>query len=106
MNWPLTGTDYWSPTSGDEQVSEEQAATFLREYYQIAHASGLVERVYWWQLVHPGYGLVDSRGGTLRRRPAFHELRRLIAGETLSGCRDAHENRVAATVGDVDRVRH
>lgn len=87
MNWPLAGTGTWSPTSGNEQVSEEQAATYLREYYQVAHASGLVERVYWWQLVHPGYGLIDSRGGTLRRRPAFHELRRLVSGETLTRTR-------------------
>ena len=27
---------------------------------------------YWHQLVAPGYGLIDNRGGAVRKRPAFH----------------------------------
>jgi len=64
-----------------EQVSEDEAATYLKEYCQIAYRTGMVERVYWWQLLHPGFGLIDSRDGVLRRRPTFHAFRRLISGE-------------------------
>jgi hypothetical protein len=32
-----------------------------------------VERIYHWQLLAAGYGLVDHRDG--RRRPAFHAMR-------------------------------
>lgn len=80
FNWPLTGTKSWSPTGGPEMVSEDQAATYLKEYCQIAWQTRMVERVYWWQLVHPGFGLVDSRDG-LRRRPSFTVMQRLLSGE-------------------------
>ena len=82
FNWPLVGTKTWSPTGRTEQVSEDEAATYLKEYCQIAYRTGMVERVYWWQLLHPGFGLIDSRDGVLRRRPTFHAFRRLISGET------------------------
>jgi hypothetical protein len=36
--------------------------------------------VYWWQLLHPGFGLVDTRDGTLRRRPTFAVYRDLLSG--------------------------
>jgi hypothetical protein len=81
FNWPLTGTNSWSPTSSVEMVSEEDAAIFLTEYCQIAWATGMVERVYWWSLAHPGFGLVDTRDGMLRKRPAFAAFRRLLNGE-------------------------
>ncbi|HEX3132763.1 MAG TPA: hypothetical protein VHX44_04175 [Planctomycetota bacterium] len=81
FNWPLTGTKPWSPTGSPEMVSEDEAATYLKEYCQIAWATGMVERVYWWQLAHPGFGLVDTRDGVLRRRPAFEVARRLLSGE-------------------------
>lgn len=81
FNWPLRGTKSWSPTSSEVQVSEEDAAQYLLEYSRIAYQSGLVERLYWWQLVHPGFGLIDNREATLRRRPTFHIARQLISGE-------------------------
>jgi hypothetical protein len=81
FNWPLAGTKPWSPTGSPEMVSEEQAATYLKEYCQIAWATGMVERVYWWNLAHPGFGLVDTRDGNLRRRPTFEMFRRLLNGE-------------------------
>ena len=84
-NWPLVGTGEAAPTSPGECVSEDEQATYLRAYYQQAYATGLVERVYWWQLVATGYGLVDPRGGTLRRRPAFTMLQRLIGGDVDLG---------------------
>ena len=80
FNWPLAGTKSWSPTASPEMVSEDSAATYLKEYCQIAWQTGMVERVYWWQLVHPGFGLIDSREG-LRRRPSFSVMQRLLSGE-------------------------
>ncbi len=78
-NWPLLGTDIWTPTSDEECVREDVAADYLEDYARIAAATGLVERVYWWQLVAPGYGLVDRRPG-LRARPAYERMRALLTG--------------------------
>lgn len=76
-NWPLLGTDIWTPTSDEECVTEDLAADYLEDYARIAAASGLVERVYWWQLVAPGYGLVDRRPD-LRIRPAYTRMQALL----------------------------
>lgn len=80
FNWPIERTGDYTPTSDDECVSEAQAAAYLTRSYQIAWATGLVQRMYWWQLVAVGYGLVDPLSGTLRRRPAFDAMRRLLNG--------------------------
>ncbi len=77
VNWPLEGTGAWSPASGKPNVSEEAQADFLVRYYVLCAASGLVERVYWWQLAAPGYGLVDPRETPWRRRPSFRAFRTL-----------------------------
>jgi hypothetical protein len=34
--------------------------------------------VYWWQLINPGYGLVDHRGGGLRKMLSFYAFKRLL----------------------------
>jgi hypothetical protein len=92
VNWPLEGTGAWSPASGKPNVSEEAQADFLVRYYVLCAASGLVERIYWWQLAAPGYGLVDSRETPWRRRPSFRAFRTLA--ERLRG------GRFLGTVGD------
>lgn len=79
VNWPLAGTGPWSPAAGRPNVGEGEQADYLVRYYVLMLASGLVERVYWWQLAAPGYGLIDSREEPWRRRPAFHAFRRLRA---------------------------
>jgi hypothetical protein len=82
FNWPLIGTGTWSPTGNAEQVSEADAAEHLLDYCRIAFRTGVVERLYWWQLVHPGFGLVDNtHDSAWRRRPTFDVARRLISGE-------------------------
>lgn len=85
VNWPLEGTGPWSPASGKPNVSEETQADFLVRYYILCAASGFVERIYWWQLLAPGYGLVDSREEPWRRRPSFRAFRTLA--ERLRGGR-------------------
>jgi hypothetical protein len=67
-------------------VDEQTAADYLARYYLLLLGSGLVQRVYWWQLVARGYGLTVAEGGALRRRPAFHALatlQRELAGATF-----------------------
>jgi hypothetical protein len=81
INWPLLGTDIWTPTSDEECVDEGTAADFLEHSYRLAWATGQCARMYWWQLTAPGYGLVDARDG-LRPRPAYHRLQSLLRAVT------------------------
>ncbi len=69
-NWPISNTAPYAPTSEHECVDEESYANFMVRYYLLAFASQKVERVYWHQLIAPGYGLIDNREG-LRKRSAF-----------------------------------
>jgi hypothetical protein len=88
MNWPLEGTGKYSPASGKPNVTEDEQANYLVRYYIICLASGLIERVFWWQLVAPGYGLIDSREEAWRRRPGFFAFKTMIdilAGSTFTG---------------------
>ena len=78
FNWPIEGTGKYSPAPGKPSVSEDVQANYLVRYFVIGAASGLVERMYWWQLAAPGYGLIDSRDGAWRRRPGFAALRTLV----------------------------
>ena len=40
----------------------------------------MVERVYWWQLVSKGFGLIDVEDdGSLRYRPAYYEFKKMLA---------------------------
>ncbi|MCG6871719.1 MAG: hypothetical protein LJE84_05470 [Gammaproteobacteria bacterium] len=80
FNWPLVDTKPWTPNSGRPETSVDEAAQaeYLRRYVLTCSRSGWVERAYWWQLIAPGYGLVDSRDG-LRKRPAYEVFRSLCA---------------------------
>ena len=77
VNWPLKDTGEYSPAAGRPNVDEEEQADYLVRYYVLGLCSGWVERIYWWQLVAPGYGLVDSRPPVWRKRPAFLALKTL-----------------------------
>lgn len=78
FNWPLKGTGKYSPASGKPNVTEEEQGNFLVRYYILALASGFVKRIYWWQLVAPGYGLIDNREKEWRRRPSYFALKTLV----------------------------
>lgn len=84
-NWPLLDTKPFTPNSGNptRTCDEQTQADYLKLYYQIAWQSGWVEGVYWWQLINPGYGLVDHRGGELRKMPSYYALKEIIDGELL-----------------------
>lgn len=77
-NWPLKGTAPYAPTSELECVSEEDYTKYMVEYLDIAKQSGMIEKVFWHQLIAPGYGLVDNRNGTIRKMPQFYAFKKLV----------------------------
>lgn len=88
VNWPLRDTGRHAPAEGDCRVGESEQLCYLVRYFLLALASGSVAACFWHQLVAPGYGLIDNRGGTLRKRPAFHgfaTLCRLFNGAVIEG---------------------
>ena len=84
-NWPLLNTKPYTPNSGDPRstASEEEQASYLRDYFKIAWSTGCVERVYWWQLVSPGYGLVDNRHHAVRKMPSFYALKQMLSATSM-----------------------
>ncbi|MDZ7842521.1 MAG: hypothetical protein U5R46_17115 [Gammaproteobacteria bacterium] len=82
FNWPLLNTKPYTPNSGhpDRTVDEETQAAYMTDYYRIAWQSGWVEKVYWWELISPGYGLVDHRDGVLRKLPSYYAFKALLEG--------------------------
>ena len=83
INWPLLNTKPYTPNSGHPRstVDEKTQAEYLTQFFNIAAHCGWVERVYWWQLIHPGYGLVDHRRGGLRKMPSFYAFRDFLGAE-------------------------
>ncbi len=79
VNWPLKATGKYSPASGKPNVTEEEQADYLVRYYLLCLATGYVERIYWWQLVAPGYGLIDSREEPWRKRPSFFAFKTMVS---------------------------
>jgi hypothetical protein len=83
VNWPLEGTGKYSPAVGKANVSEEDQANYLTRYFILCLASGFVQRIYWWQLISPGYGLIDNREKVWRKRPGFFAIKHMV--ESLDG---------------------
>ena len=77
-NWPLSGTAPYAPTSEKECVSEELYAQYMLEYFDIALKTNKIEKIFWHQLIAPGYGLVDNRNGTIRKTKAFYAFQEMI----------------------------
>jgi len=86
VNWPLREGPH-SPAGRSVSVDEETQADYLVRYYLLTLGTGLVERVYWWQLAARGYGLADPLDdGGLRLRPSYRALatlNRMLDGATL-----------------------
>ncbi len=78
MNWPVKAPRQYSPADPRLQINEELSAAYLLRYLLIAWASGYVDKVFWWQLISKGVGLMDDHNGAFRRRPAFSILRHLM----------------------------
>lgn len=78
VNWPLSNTAPYAPTSEHECVSCEAYTQYMKEYHEIAAQTGKVRRVYWHQLIAPGYGLVDNREGKLVKLPQFYAYKEMV----------------------------
>jgi hypothetical protein len=85
VNWPLLDTGVYSPVGSPylypgqvvkgPSVTEAAYARYMIRYFLQAICSGMVSRVYWWNLAAHGFGLVDDRDGDdWRPRPAYHAL--------------------------------
>ncbi len=77
-NWPLSNTAPYAPTSETECVDEDTYSKYMLEYFDIAKKSGKISKVFWHQLIAPGYGLVDNRDGKIRKTKAFYEFKKMI----------------------------
>ncbi len=78
VNWPISNTAPYAPTSEHECISEEEYKKYMIEYHEIIKGTKKIKRVYWHQLIAPGYGLVDNRDGKLRKMPAFQTYKKMI----------------------------
>ncbi|RLA64193.1 MAG: hypothetical protein DRQ78_06230 [Epsilonproteobacteria bacterium] len=78
VNWPLSKTAPYAPTSEKECVSEDDYADYMKEYLKTAKESGKIQRVYWHQLIAAGYGLVDDRNGIIRKTKAFEIYKKIL----------------------------
>jgi hypothetical protein len=88
VNWPLADAGAWSPvaqpiaelSSDVGGVSESVYSDYMLRYLCLARTSGLVDRVYWWQLVSRGYGLIDDTDAdNWRPRQAWFALKHFTA---------------------------
>ncbi len=74
VNWPLWEGPH-SPAGRTVSVDEDTQASYLSRYFLLMLASGMIERVYWWQLIARGYGLVEpGADGSLRLRASHRAL--------------------------------
>ncbi len=95
VNWPLWEGPH-SPAGRTVSVDEQTQADYLVRYFLLSLTTGAVERVYWWQLVARGYGLIAPQEDDaptpppkpLRRRPSFRAFANLL--QQLRGTRFVH----------------
>ncbi|MFY9074861.1 hypothetical protein OZZ08_07800 [Malaciobacter mytili] len=81
VNWPILDTAPYAPTSQKECVSNELYTKYMMQYHKIAKESKKINRVYWHQLIAPGYGLVDNRDGKIVKLPQFYAYKEMINSE-------------------------
>jgi hypothetical protein len=79
VNWPLSGTAPYAPTSELECVSEDLYSQYMVDYFQIAKETKKIKKIFWHQLIAPGYGLVDNRDGKITKTKAFYEFKKFLA---------------------------
>ena len=78
VNWPISNTAPYAPTSEKECVSLDDYTKYMLDYFKIARDSKKIKRVYWHQLVATGYGLVDNRDGKIVKYPQFYAFKEMI----------------------------
>ena len=83
VNWPLSNTAPFAPTSEVECVNEEIYSEYMQEYHDIAKRTRKIQRVYWHQLIASGYGLIDDRDGKIRKTIAYEAYKRMIKNANI-----------------------
>jgi len=78
VNWPISNTAPYAPTSEKECVSLENYTKYMCDYLIIAKKTKKIKKVFWHQLVASGYGLVDNRDGKIIKYPQFYALKRFL----------------------------
>ena len=78
VNWPISNTAPYAPTSEKECVSCEEYTKYMLDYHKIAKDSKKIKKVFWHQLIAPGYGLVDNRDGKIVKYPQFYKYKEMI----------------------------
>lgn len=101
VNWPLIDTGVFSPVGSPylfpgqqvkgPSVDEETYARYMIRYFLQTICSGMVERVYWWNLAAHGFGLVDDKNSAnWRPRLSYWSLKTwlsLVNNTTFTGRR-------------------
>jgi hypothetical protein len=77
INWPISHTAPYAPTSEKECVDLESYANYMLRYYLLALSSQQVDALSWHQLIAPGFGLIDHRDG-LKKYPAYKTYKTMI----------------------------
>lgn len=78
VNWPILDTAPYAPTSERECISLDDYTQYMIQYYLMVLSTGMISRVYWHQLVAPGYGLIDNREG-IAKYPAFDAYKTMVS---------------------------
>ena len=79
-NWPLKNTAPYAPTSEKECVEMDEYIQYMKDYFEISKKTNKISKVYWHQLIAPGYGLVDNRDGKIIKTKAFYVFKEMING--------------------------
>ncbi len=77
-NWPRSNTAPYAPTSEKECVDTQDYDKYMLEYFDIAKQTNNIEKVFWHQLIAPGYGLIDNRENQLKKTSAYYLFQKLI----------------------------
>ena len=78
VNWPISNTAPYAPTSEKECVSCEEYTKYMLDYHKISKDSKKIKKVFWHQLIAPGYGLVDNRDGKIVKYPQYYKYKEMI----------------------------
>lgn len=78
-NYPIENTEPYTPTSQYETITLQEYRNYMVRYFLISLSTGLVERVYWHQLISAGYGLVDNRTTDIKKYPAFNSFKVMLS---------------------------
>lgn len=82
VNWPISNTAPYAPTSEKECVCLEDYTKYMLDYFKISKNSGKIKKVFWHQLIAKGYGLVDYTDEKLVKYPQFYAFKELLSNET------------------------